>query len=116
MLCPTVIANELVGVQPTTGPGRNPTLRVRYSDTLDDVTAGEEAHSPFKIGVGYSGGGSTDKADATATLEGTAGKRLSIPDSKADSSSKTRKLSPAGLLKRPSKTHKHNKALTSKQK
>ena len=53
--------------------GLNPTLRVRYSrDTLDDVTAGE------KIGLGYSGGGSTDKADATATLEGTAGKRLSI--------------------------------------
>ena len=31
---PTVIANELVGVQPMTGPvGQIHTLRVRYSDT-----------------------------------------------------------------------------------
>ena len=41
---PTVIANELVGVQPMTGPvGQIHTLRVRYSDTYDNVTAGEEA-------------------------------------------------------------------------
>ena len=91
---PTVIANELVGVQPMTGPvGQIHTLRVRYSDTQDDVTAGEEALSPFKIGVGYSGGGSTDKADATATLEGTAGKRLSIQILKQTVEAKTRKLS-----------------------
>jgi hypothetical protein len=91
---PTVIANELVGVQPMTGPvGQIHTLRVRYSDTLDDVTAGEEALSPFKIGVGYSGGGSTDKADTTATLEGTAGKRLSIQILKQTVEAKTRKLS-----------------------
>ena len=91
---PTVIANEIVGVQPMTGPvGQIHTLRVRYSDTLDDVTAGEEALSPFKIGVGYSGGGSTDKADATATLEGTAGKRLSIQILKQTVEAKTRKLS-----------------------
>ena len=32
---PTVIANELVGVQPMTGPvGQIHTLRVRYSDTM----------------------------------------------------------------------------------
>ena len=63
---PTVIANELVGVQPMTGPvGQIHTLRVRYADSFDDVTAGEEALSPFKIGVGYSGGGSTDKPDTT---------------------------------------------------
>ena len=91
---PTVIANEIVGVQPMTGPvGQIHTLRVRYSDTLDDVTAGEEALSPFKIGLGYSGGGSTDKADATATLEGTAGKRLSIQILKQTVEAKTRKLS-----------------------
>ena len=65
---PTVIANEIVGVQPMTGPvGQIHTLRVRYSDTLDDVTAGEEALSPFKLGLGYSGGGSSDKADASFT-------------------------------------------------
>jgi hypothetical protein len=91
---PTVIANELVGVQPMTGPvGQIHTLRVRYADTLDDVVAGEEALSPFKIGVGYSGGGSTDKADATATLEGSAGKRLSIQILKQTVEAKTRKLS-----------------------
>jgi hypothetical protein len=91
---PTVIANELVGVQPMTGPvGQIHTLRVRYADTLDDVVAGEEALSPFKIGAGYSGGGSTDKADATATLEGAAGKRLSIQILKQTVEAKTRKLS-----------------------
>ena len=91
---PTVIANELVGVQPMTGPvGQIHTLRVRYSDSLDDVTAGEEALSPFKIGVGYSGGGSTDKADTTAALEGEAGKRLSIQILKQTVEAKTRKLS-----------------------
>ena len=91
---PTVIANELVGVQPMTGPvGQIHTLRVRYADSLDDVTAGEEALSPFKIGVGYSGGGSTDAADATATLEGSAGKRMSIQILKQTVEAKTRKLS-----------------------
>ena len=91
---PTVIANEIVGVQPMTGPvGQIHTLRVRYSDTLDDVTAGEEALSPFKIGLGYSGGGSTDKASATAALEGEAGKRLSIQILKQTVEAKSRKLS-----------------------
>ena len=91
---PTVIANELVGVQPMTGPvGQIHTLRVRYADSLDDVTAGEEALSPFKIGVGYSGGGSTDKADATSTLEGAAGKRMSIQILKQTVEAKSRKLS-----------------------
>ena len=91
---PTVIANELVGVQPMTGPvGQIHTLRVRYAEALDDVTAGEEALSPFKIGVGYSGGGSTDKADATATLEGAAGKKLNVQILKQVVEAKSRKLS-----------------------
>ena len=91
---PTVIANEIVGVQPMTGPvSQIHTLRVRYSDSFDDVVAGEEALSPFKIGLGYSGGGSSDKADATATLEGNAGKKLSIQILKQAVEAKTRKLS-----------------------
>jgi len=46
---PTVIANDIVGVQPMTGPvGQIHTLRVRYSDTADDATAGEEALSPLR--------------------------------------------------------------------
>ena len=91
---PTVIANELVGVQPMTGPvGQIHTLRVRYSDTFDTATAGEEALSPFKIAEGYSGNATTNKADSTATLEGTAGKRLSIQILKQTVEAKTRKLS-----------------------
>ena len=53
---PTVIANEIIGVQPMTGPvGQIHTLRVRYSDTAAGVTAGAEALSPFDIAKNYSG-------------------------------------------------------------
>ena len=97
---PTVIANELVGVQPMTGPvGQIHTLRVRYSDTQDatgtdnDVTAGDEALSPFKIAEAYSGDGTAGKAAATAALEGAAGNRLSIQILKQTVEAKTRKLS-----------------------
>jgi len=93
---PTVIANELVGVQPMTGPvGQIHTLRVRYSDTNDNVTAGEEALSPFKIATAYSGTGTdpAGKADSTASLEGSAGRRMSIQVMKQTVEAKTRKLS-----------------------
>ena len=95
---PTVIANEIVGVQPMTGPvGQIHTLRVRYSDTAGSgasgATAGEEALSPFKIAEAYSGNTSTAKADATAALEGVAGNRLSIQILKQTVEAKTRKLS-----------------------
>jgi len=91
---PTVIANELVGVQPMTGPvGQIHTLRVRYADSADGVTAGTEALSPFQIAEGYSGNASTNRADATATLEGTAGNRLSIQILKQTVEAKSRKLS-----------------------
>jgi hypothetical protein len=95
---PTVIANELVGVQPMTGPvGQIHTLRVRYSDTFSggaggSTTAGEEALSPFKIAEGYSGV-SPGKADATAAKEGVAGNKLSIQILKQTVEAKTRKLS-----------------------
>jgi hypothetical protein len=95
---PTVIANELVGVQPMTGPvGQIHTLRVRYSDTLSGTygaTAGEEALSPFKIAEGYSANnGAAVTAAATASLEGVAGKRMSIQILKQTVEAKTRKLS-----------------------
>jgi len=95
---PTVIANELVGVQPMTGPvGQIHTLRVRYADNFNstsgtDVTAGEEALSPFKIAEGYSGA-ANDKAAVTAALEGEAGRRMSIQILKQTVEAKTRKLS-----------------------
>jgi Major capsid protein Gp23 len=95
---PTVIANELVGVQPMTGPvGQIHTLRVRYADTSSgaSVVAGEEALSPFKIAASYSGNqnDSGAKAAATASLEGQAGNRLSIQILKQTVEAKTRKLS-----------------------
>ena len=93
---PTVIANELVGVQPMTGPvGQIHTLRVRYADTTSEATAGEEALSPFNIARSYSGdsAGATNKAASTAVLEGTAGKKLSIQILKQTVEAKTRKLS-----------------------
>ena len=90
---PTVIANELVGVQPMTGPvGQIHTLRVRYSDTANGATAGEEALSPFKIAEAYSGAAS-GKANATAALEGVAGNKMSIQILKQTVEAKTRKLS-----------------------
>ena len=95
---PTVIANELVGVQPMTGPvGQIHTLRVRYSDTAGSgasgAVAGEEALSPFKIAEAYSGDASTAKGANTAALEGSAGNRLSIQILKQTVEAKSRKLS-----------------------
>jgi hypothetical protein len=93
---PTVIANEIVGVQPMTGPvGQIHTLRVRYAETDQGVTAGEEALSPAKIARGYSGeeGTTTDKAAGTSTMEGKAGNKLSIQILKQTVEAKTRKLS-----------------------
>jgi len=90
---PTVIANELVGVQPMTGPvGQIHTLRVRYAETFDTATAGDEALSPFAIATGYSGvaGG---RPAATSALEGVAGKKLSIQILKQTVEAKSRKLS-----------------------
>jgi hypothetical protein len=94
---PTVIANELVGVQPMTGPvGQIHTLRVRYAEASSGTTtttAGEEALSPFKIAEAYSGDNSSTKAGSTSALEGTGGKKLSIQILKQTVEAKSRKLS-----------------------
>jgi hypothetical protein len=93
---PTVIANEIIGVQPMTGPvGQIHTLRVRYADNGDNVVSGEEALSPFKIAAAYSGNNqdSNPKANSTAALEGTPGKRMSIQILKTPVEAKSRKLS-----------------------
>ena len=96
---PTVIANEIVGVQPMQGPvGQIHTLRVRYAETnnatgtANDVTAGDEALSPFKLAQAYSGDGTAGKADATAAKEGTGGRAMSIQILKQPVEAKTRKL------------------------
>ena len=100
---PTVIANEIVGVQPMTGPvAQIHTLRVRYADGATstaaapfdtDVTAGDEALSPFKIATAYSGSLTTGKADSTAALEGVPGRRINVQIMKQVVEAKTRKLS-----------------------
>jgi len=96
---PTVIANEIVGVQPMQGPvGQIHTLRVRYAETnnatgtANDVTAGDEALSPFKLAQAYSGDGTAGKADATASKEDTGGRAMSIQILKQPVEAKTRKL------------------------
>jgi len=103
---PTVIANELVGVQPMTGPvGQIHTLRVRYAQSLTDnsaaatsVQAGSEALSPFTIATAYStvpAGTNTASGytgNNTATMEGTGGKQISVQILKQAVEAKTRKL------------------------
>jgi hypothetical protein len=103
---PTVIANELVGVQPMTGPvGQIHTLRVRYAQSLTDtsaaatsVTAGQEALSPFTIATAYSTvpqnvGSATSYTGAnTAVMEGNGGKQISVQILKQAVEAKTRKL------------------------
>ena len=103
---PTVIANELVGVQPMTGPvGQIHTLRVRYAQNLTDtsaaatsVTAGQEALSPFTIATAYStvaqatATASSYTGAATPTLEGTGGKQISVQILKQAVEARTRKL------------------------
>lgn len=91
---PTVIANELVGVQPMQGPvGQIHTLRVRYAESFAGATAGDEALSPFAIASGYSGDATTNRAGATSAFEGQAGKKLNIQVLKQTVEAKARKLS-----------------------
>ena len=95
---PTVIANEIIGVQPMTGPvGQIHTLRVRYADSKDAVSAGTEALSPFTIAKSYSGNpaetAGTGAAYPTGDMEGLPGNKLSIQILKQTVEAKTRKLS-----------------------
>ncbi len=86
---PSVIANELVGVQPMTGPvGQIHTLRVRYAETGGGATAGDEALSPFLLASTYAG-----SPTATAAAEGVAGRKMSIQILKETVEAKTRRLS-----------------------
>lgn len=95
---PTVIANEIVGVQPMTGPvAQIHTLRVRYADAVtatsgDSTVGGDEALSPYKIATAYSGT-TAGKAASTSTLEGTPGNRINVQILKQVVEAKTRKLS-----------------------
>lgn len=97
---PSVIAHELVGVQPMAGPvGQIHTLRVQYAQTVPTdgtgAIAGEEALSPFDIKRFYSGNENVaDPAAArTADLEGRMGNQLNIRILKETVTAKSRRLS-----------------------
>lgn len=93
---PTVIANEIMGVQPMTGPvGQIHTLRVRYANTAAGVTAGTEALGPFDIAKAYSGNevAADPGAASTARMEGVPGNKMSVQVLKETVEAKTRRLS-----------------------
>lgn len=96
---PTVMAHELVGVQPLSGPsGLITTMRIRYATTSPvdgtGIVAGQEALSPYLIGAWYSGNEDIDNPGAadTAVLEGTGGNDISIEFVKEDVKAGSRKL------------------------
>lgn len=96
---PTVMAHELVGVQPLTGPsGLITTMRIRYATTSpvsgEGILAGQEAMSPFLVGAWYSGNEDMENPGAadTAVLEGVGGNDISIEFVKEDVKAGSRKL------------------------
>lgn len=95
---PTVIANEIIGVQPMTGPvGQIHTLRVQYADNAPGVVAGEEALSPYKIAKSYTGETGSDnnnpQAAPTSQLEGVMGRRVNVRVLRETVEAKSRRLS-----------------------
>lgn len=96
---PTVMAHELVGVQPLTGPsGLITTMRVRYATTspytAEGIIAGQEALSPYLTGAWYSGNEDINNPGAadTAILEGVGGNEVNIEFVKQDVKAGTRRL------------------------
>lgn len=96
---PTVMAHELVGVQPLTGPsGLITTMRIRYATNSpvngSGIIAGQEAMSPFLVGAWYSGNEDMENPAAadTAILEGSGGNDISIEFVKEDVKAGSRKL------------------------
>ena len=108
---PTVIANEIVGVQPMQGPiAQIHTLRVKYNANADHagtqlqvnpgggnltIATNAEALSPAQIAAGYSGvdSGTSGAGDTTSGLEAKAGNTMSIEILRQTVEAKTRKLS-----------------------
>ncbi len=97
-VAPTVIANEILGVQPMNGPlGYIASLRMKYAETVgspDPVVAGEEAFNPLDIAKFYSGNENSDNPAGaqTSQLEGTGGRRMSLGLVTQAVEAKTRKL------------------------
>lgn len=97
-VAPSVIANEIMGVQPMTGPlGYIYSMRFRYANTAGSpaaTTAGTEAFNPTDISRFYSGNlnSTTPGAADTATLEGTGGQALNLQLISTSVEAKSRKL------------------------
>ena len=96
---PTVMAHELVGVQPLTGPsGLITTMRVRYATTSpvdgSGIIAGQEALSPYLVGAWYSGNEDIKNPGAadTAVMEGVGGNEVNIEFVKQDVKAGSRRL------------------------
>ena len=96
---PTVMAHELVGVQPLTGPsGLITTMRVRYATTSpvngSGIIAGQEALSPYLVGAWYSGNEDINNPGAadTAVMEGVGGNEVNIEFVKQDVKAGSRRL------------------------
>lgn len=98
-VAPTVIANEIMGVQPMDGPlGYVYSHRMKYAETFgqpNPTVAGEEAFNPLDIARFYSGNGdsSNPAAAQTSQLEGTGGRKMSLELVNKAIEAKTRKLS-----------------------
>jgi hypothetical protein len=96
---PGVIANELIGVQPMTGPfAQIHTLRVRYAQTAAGALAGSEAMAPAHVNAlaaAYSGNenASNPGAGPTAALEGVPGNAINVEIVKEVVRAQTRRLS-----------------------
>lgn len=98
---PSTIANEIMGVQPMTGPvGQIHTLRVNYAEDGAGFKAGQEAFNPFDIAKAYSGNNVANSStsplpgpSSTASMEGEPGRRMSINVLKETVEVKSRKLS-----------------------
>lgn len=97
-VAPTVIANEIMGVQPMSGPlGYVYSLRFRYAESFgapNGVVAGEEAFNPLDIARFYSGNGDSDNPAGanTSVLEGSGGRKLNLQLVNKAIEAKTRKL------------------------
>lgn len=96
---PTVMAHELVGVQPLSGPaGLITTMRIKYATTSPangtGIMAGSEALSPYKVGAWYSGNEDINNPGAadTAVLEGVGGNDMQIEFVKQDVKAGSRRL------------------------
>jgi len=97
---PTVIANEIMGVVPMSGPvAQITTMRVQYAETVPangaGVVAGTEALSPDALARYYSGNQDIENPDAaeTADLEFRMGSKIKIQFPKETVTAKSHRLS-----------------------